>query len=141
MNILDNPIYQCFVSPELCRKLREAGLTSETAYHYRISGNIAEINTYVFDRDDYYLEGDANINAVTPVEILPAYQLKDIEKAMPGHHCLLRNEKGYELMIDSVYCLPEQTAERMPDVYALMFLEGCRQRLFKVSNANSLITQ
>ena len=137
----DSPIYQCFVTDSLCKDLHEAGLTPHTCYHYKVEGNRTTLCTYIFDHDDYYANGDKLLDQWGGNHhIVPAYQLKDIEKILPGHYLLQRNEKGYELMLEDIYGLPAQTATRMPDVFALMIREGLKKRVIKLEHANAFIT-
>ena len=139
MEFLNLPVYQDLVSPHLCQRLQRFGVTANTSFHYRLTAGITEINSYAFDKDDYYVKADANVNFISGVGIVPAYTLKDVEKALPPY-LLTRQENGYLLVCDNIYGLPEQTAQRLPDAFAQMLLAGIKDRLIKVEYTNRLIT-
>lgn len=137
-HLFDLPVYQDFVNPDLCKQLMHFGVTTNTSFHYRIFGPLITLNSYAFDHDDYYSIADANLDQVIPVGIVPAYMLKDVERPLPSY-LLSRQEKGYVLMCEHLYHLPEQSAARLPDVFALMLLQGIKQRVIKLNYANKLI--
>lgn len=137
----NSPLYQCFVHPTLCRQLLEAGLTPHLPYHYRITDCSTELNTYAFDKDDYYAEGDKLLDRWGGnLVYLPAFQLKDVEKCLPGHYLVQHNEQGYTLMLENIYHIPEQLDQRLPDVFARAVLEGIRARVIRVDYVNQLIS-
>jgi hypothetical protein len=159
---MDQPLYQDFVSPQLCKELMHLGLTPDVPYHYRIFGSISELNTFAFDKDDYYqlsqgdidfinnaklnpfktTEGFVKIADTQPVrfEKVPAYQVKDMEKLLPGNWLLQKNEKGYELLLERIYGIQEQVAFRLPDVFAQAVVFGLKKRIMKLQNVNLMIT-
>lgn len=140
MNILNLPLYQGFVSPALCDQLQRFGVTTDTPFHWRLTGTITELYSFAFDKDDYYRSAYANIDYICqPVGIIPAYQIKDVEKPLPPY-LLAHHEKGYVVMCDNLYGLQEQTADRLPDVYAMMLLEGIKKRVIKIDFTNHVIT-
>lgn len=144
-NILDTPVYDGFVSPQLCKQLKEQGL-SGSAFAYRMHANIAELITYAFDKDDFYLQADENVGYVNNVgrniiEHLHAWSIKDMEKLIPGNWLLQKNERGYEVMCESIYQLPAQTADRLPDAFAKVVLIGLKTRVLKLAYCNQLIVQ
>lgn len=144
-NILDIPIYQDFVSPQVCKQLMWQGLNSGP-YAYRLHGNIAELVSYAFDKDDYYLQADANVgysNNVyrNAIQHVPAFSIKDMEKLIPGNWLMQKTELGYEIMCESLYQLPAQIDLRLPDAFAKVVLHGLKSRTLKLEYCNKLITQ
>lgn len=138
---LDSPLYSGFVKPELCKLLFLAGITGHTPYHYRIVDGLAELNTYAFDRDDFYAQAMANMDYVRAAEIVPAYQLKEVEKVLPDY-LLCRNNGAYEVTIDRMYeihyCVVDR---RLPDAFACMLLEAMKRRIIYPAKINELITK
>ena len=140
---LQSPLYSLLVAPPYCRLLLEEGLTQSTPYHYVVIDGLAELNTYAFDRDDYYAQADANVSYTNKDHkplILPAYTIMDLEKALPDF-CICRCNGKYELSVEGFYSLDVVKDNRLPDALALMVLQGIRKRVLKADNINSLITQ
>jgi len=140
MNELDHPIYQSFVAPKLCLELRAAGCTDQTIFYFKVGrSGLAELHTDYFNKDEAQEVADNALDEVFNVRRVPAYQIKDIEKTLPGELALLRNEQGYTLMLENIYQIPEQTASRMPDVYAKALLAGLRKKVIQSEIVNHLI--
>jgi hypothetical protein len=141
MNELDHPIYQSFVAPILCHELHTAGCTDQTPFYFKVSEvGLAELHTDAFGEKEEDLEAAEHVmDEVFNVRRVPAYQIKDVEKTLPGELLLIRNEKGYTLVLESIYGIPEQTADRMPDVYAKALLTGLRRRLVQPAIVNHLM--
>lgn len=117
----DTSLYANMALPHLCSDLARAGLTHETIFFWKITlGNIS-LETFAFDPDKYYLEGNRLVEDVmhTFAHLVPAYSLKDLERCLPTRDYALYME-------DAIYCLTfdmgkltyKYTAERMPDVFA-----------------------
>ncbi|HYC27730.1 MAG TPA: hypothetical protein VEB42_02925 [Chitinophagaceae bacterium] len=141
---LQSPIYSIMVAPPYCRLLLEEGLTQSTPYHYVIIDGLAELNTYAFDRDDYYAQADANVcytNKDHKPLILPAYTIMDLEKTLPDY-CICRCNGKYELSVEGTFPELEVVKEdRLPDALALMVMQGIRKRVLRTENINERITQ
>lgn len=139
--VLNDAILHGFVNPTLCKKLMQAGITCSTIYKWKITNDKGFLYTYAFDMDGYYEEGDKNIESINPPDvIIPAYQLKDIEKTIPIPYLLTRSANGeYELMCDAIYQMRSIKAFRMPDVFALMLLDALCDRKLDLDKTNLLI--
>jgi hypothetical protein len=125
------PSAQDFVKPILCHELQAAGVQVKTIYQWVITNGLASLHTQIFDIDDYYQEGYKHIMAVNPPShILPAFQIKDVEKLLPPY-LLSRDERGYELSLEKMYQMPSMNCDRMPDVFARMVLECLKQKVLK----------
>ena len=135
---LNSPLYSGFVSPALCQQLYNAGVSPHTGYHYRQVDGATELRTYAFDKDDYYAAGDKHLDLIMRATIIPAYSLADIAMMIPGNYYLHYNECGYQLMLEKLYSIPEQTADRMPDAFALTLLDGLKRRVLKVQAINNV---
>lgn len=137
---LESPLYSGFVRPDLCQQLQSFGVTPNTPYHYRITAGSAELNTFAFDPDDVYAQAFANLRYTHPVGIIPAYSLKEIERALPDY--LLSKVNGsYELTVELEYRLEAVTEKRLPDAFAHMLILGIRARVFSPAAVSELITQ
>lgn len=123
---LDQPLYQCFVQPDLCRQLNVLGLTDRVPYQWKICNGDIALYTNHFDLDSYYADSVRNCDFVNNPLIIPAYSLKDVEKCIPGAYSLQLNRGTYYLYTTNF--LQRFTADRMPDVFAKylqhMILEG-----------------
>ena len=109
-------------------------------YHYRVTGNITTITTYAFDKDEYYEKADCLIDHAYPsIGKIPAYSLKEVEKTIPPNYLLNRIPTGYQLMVDNIFRLAGQTAERLPDVFAMMLLEGIKKKVILIERTNEAI--
>ncbi len=123
----DNPLYQCFVSPKICQDLVNAGLmVNEISFHWRLNRCHAELFTLEFDEDNYYRQAFKNLEHFSRIELIPAFQIKDMEKLLPDH-ILSKNNIEYELNCSSLFEFEVQKNTRMPDVYAMMVLKGIEQ--------------
>ncbi len=122
------PIYQDFVSPELCRALQVAGLEVERLCFWNIYDK-AFLKSYAFDREDYYRENDKAVELLNPPKMrIPAFQTGDLNALLPNY-CLSRDDAGFILSIENNYQLATVTDKRMPDVFARMVLACLRARI------------
>lgn len=122
-HFVDNPIFENFVSPILCNDLLNLGLTPHTVYKWKTYGDLSLLFTNYWDFDNYYsdalkLQDEAN----PPLEVLPAYSIKDVEKGLPDY--LLRKDGDeYEVALEKIYQSGFHKAKRLPDALALMLKE------------------
>jgi hypothetical protein len=107
----DSTLYQCFVDPEICRQLMDAGLGVNMPFCWIVKNGKAHLFSLAFDEDNYYSQAFANVGHVNPFVIIPASKI-NIE---------------YELNCSSLFEFDVEKASRMPDVYAKMVLKGIVQ--------------
>lgn len=135
----DKPLYQCFVSPGLCSMLHDAGLKIQAPFCWRFTGTKACLFSLVFDEDHYYQQALENINHIDQLVLIPAFQIKDMEKLLPDY-MLTKNNVEYELFCSSLFEFDVQKSNRLPDVFAYMVIKGIEQRKIDVSLAIKKIT-
>lgn len=119
---LNDCYYQSFVDPALCSKLVTAGIQVNTPFFWVVKGRFAEMYSYAFDRDKYYVQADANVNFISNLVKLPAYQLMDMQKLLPDF-ILSKHGDIYLLRIFKYFGMEAVSSPRMPDVFALMVLK------------------
>lgn len=127
-------MYKNFVSPELCEKLLESGLTVSTPFYWLRVGNIYDLETDAFDPDNYYESSRAHVDYVLKVnnihpKVFPAFTLADMEVLIPDYY-MERNTVGlrFSLMCDSMYGMDAVQGDHLPDVFAQMVLQGFHKR-------------
>lgn len=140
--VIETSRTSCFVSPDLCKHLTDAGLTSESTYHWRIYNGIAKIWTYAFDPDDYYRDGHKLQNyASSSCIVLPAFSIKDVERVLPSGFLLTLTENGYEASLNDIYAGDSCTADRMPDVFAKLLLQSIQKRYVDLKKVNLILSK
>ena len=141
--IYDAQIYQCHVTPMLCKELRDLGLTEMTTHQWKVYKHDTILDTTAFDMDDYYLSARKHVDFINPpVHVLPAYTIKDVEKVLPSWILTCDDLGNYEMSIHNIYKgVPPQTAKRLPDVYAMMLKEGIVRRVVSVEKINEKIAR
>jgi len=136
MQLQDNQLYACFVSPHLCKQLRDMGITHHSPYKWKVRKSITQLYTNAFDTDDYYIDGNKHTDTVNPPEhVLPAYSIKDIEKIIPGY-LLTSDALGYTIALDDLYNMPVVNARRLPDVFAELVIMMIKKRLVPIPKVN-----
>lgn len=128
------PLHKNFVSPHLCEKLLEAGLSVSTPFYWKRVGNIFDLDTDEFDPDRYYEGSRAHVDYVLKInnihpKVFPAFTLMDMEQLIPDYYidrstCGLR----FSLMCDSMYGMDAVQGNHLPDVFAEMVLQGFHKR-------------
>lgn len=138
--IIETSRTNCFVSPNICKDLVVAGLTTETAYQWKIYYDVAKLSTFVFDLDNYCQAGSKATDFIYPPhEVLPAYSIKDVEKLLPIGYLLTITEKGYEASLSSLYPAESCKSDRMPDAFALLLLQSIRNRYVDLKKINLIL--
>ena len=139
MEKLNDPLYQCFVSPSLCLLLMEAGMTTEVPYKWKIKQGMATLITHAFDLDNYYKDGFRYTDEICPPErVLPAYQAMDMEKLLPFFE-LVKNYKHNYILSCMYKNIVGIKANRLPDAFALMVLALIDKDLMNVPMANEIL--
>ena len=138
---LDGQLYRSFVAPQLCVELREAGLYAITPFCWyqpdKEKPDIWHLFSLQFDLDEYYSKAFGNVNYVSPINFVNAFQFKDMESLLPDY-LLTRNNTDYELHCSSLFSLDVLNDGRMPDVFAKMVLKGIRERKIDIENARTI---
>jgi len=139
--ILDTSRTNCFVSPSLCKHLEDAGLSTHVQFHWKVYHGIAKLVTNAFDTDNYYAEGERLADYASPPNfVLPAYSIKDVERLLPVGYLLTCNETGkYEASLSDLYLCNSSVADRMPDAFALLLLEGLRKKVIDLKKLNAIL--
>lgn len=117
MNPMNCPLFQSFVSPELCRLLSNAGINTDTPFVWKVQpDNTCLLFTLAFDVDSYYTNGQKHIEEFKP-PTLPAYQCNDMEKLLPDYY-YEKSAKRYSVLCSTWF--PERHFEdtRLPDLFA-----------------------
>lgn len=142
MIIIETSRTSCFVAPNICKHLTDAGLGTETAYQWKIYNDVAKLSTHVFDLDNYYEEGFKATDFIYPPQVvLPAYSIKDVEKLLPIGYLLTITEKGYEASLNSLYPGESCKAQRLPDVFAMLLLQSIRNRYVDIEKINLILSK
>lgn len=130
----DDPLYDCFVTPILCKDLAEFGMAKTTIYEWRIRNKVAMLVTRVFDQDNYYKDAIELIDQINPPDhVIPAYTIKDVEKGLPEYLLTHSESDGYEIGLAKIYDMDSQKAFRMPDAIALLLIEANRKGVVKIN--------
>lgn len=139
--IKESPLTENFVAPYICKHLIEAGLSPNVPFQWKIGNGLAELFTYAFDPDGFYKDGDQVINLLNPAQaILPAYNIKNIEKILPSGYLLTHNEIGlYEVSLMNIYHGEGCAADRMPDAFAKLLLHAIFKRLVDLKKINTIL--
>lgn len=137
---MDSTIYQDFVKPSLCIDLMNAGLLPFTAFKWRVNGNSTQLHTILFDLDNYYLEGFQHLDIIDKPTYLKAFQVKDMEKLLPDY-MLTRNNNIYELHCSNLFDMAVETADRLPDVFAITVLKAIKHKKINIANAINLLNK
>lgn len=136
--ITDTPVLKDFVSPLLCEDLMYAGFALHATFSWKIYHDQVMLHTLAFDIDDYYKDGCAALDKITPPKkILPAFTIKEIEPHLPDY-CTCRVNKMYEMSLDKNYYIEPIKAERLPDLFAFMMLMCIRKKVINPSKIFSL---
>jgi hypothetical protein len=132
--VLNCPVYQSFVHPELSKQLIAAGLEVCCAFRWIEEAEGLKLFTFVFDPDFYYEQAYANVDFCGGDKYsIPAFQMMDLEALLPNYY--FSNTNGsYELMCEGLELEPVQDV-RLPDAFAKMVLTGIRKRKINTENA------
>lgn len=139
MTNLNDCYYQSFVAPGICEQLVSAGLQVDTPFFWVFKGRMAELYSYAFDKDNYYVQADANVNFISNIIKVPAYQIMDMQKLLPDF-ILTRADNSYKLNCSTLFEGPI-TTERMPDVFASMVLKAILHRKIDLYEASKILKQ
>ncbi len=131
--VYDNPVFRNFVCPQLCKELQEAGFSEPTHFYWKIYGNdIVKLVSYLFDKQGYYRDESVLADQVCPPLLyLPAFTLMDVQSHFPSYLLEFNGTSHFEISLDSNYPCEPCSANRLPDAFAKMWLQGCKQRIFK----------
>lgn len=140
MNMFDHPMYNCFVTPILCKDLLLAGLTKQTIYQWKIRDKVASLHTSAFDMDGYYKDALQVLDKYTDL-ILPAYSLKDVEGPLNDYLLTCSASGEYEVSLSTYYNLQSYKAPRLPDAFALLLYEAIRKGIISAEKINNKILQ
>ena len=136
---IDNQITNCYVDAYLCVKLHDAGMTAPTTHFWKTIDQKFYLETFVFDDDDYY-KNLLELNSVNPQFAIPAFSLTDCEKVLPPYMLTREDEDGYKLGLSTLYTAEICKAERMPDVFAKMVLQGIKKSFLSVDKINKILS-
>ncbi|HVZ95418.1 MAG TPA: hypothetical protein VG847_00980 [Chitinophagaceae bacterium] len=142
MNLEETTATSCFVSPLYCAELHGLGLSDKVLFFWEVYGNYAELKTHNWDVDSYYIDGEKAKHAISlPDRIIPAYNIKDIEKLIPPDWVLVFSPFGeYQIMPSNLYERIEGCASiRLPDVFALHLIECIRKHAVDLKIINERI--
>ena len=137
--LLENQLYSCFVSPNLCKELADAGYSASTTHRWKIYPSGVRLVTDAFDFDDYYSTGHRLSDSIYPPDyIVPAFTLKDCEKHLPPFQ-LTENEfgnyqVGTEKYFEEVGCVTEA---RLPDAFGRYLLKVIKEKLIDLNKLNA----
>lgn len=139
--IKEGKLTENFVSPLLCQHLHNAGITKKVPFCWRQYENTTVLDTDFFDPDKYYKNALPYLHLFNaPMLVIPAYNIKEIEKILPCGYLLQLNENcQYELMLGNQYGIEPVTGTRMPDTYAAMALAIIKKRMVNLEKVNLLI--
>jgi hypothetical protein len=138
---LDQPLYQCFVQPELCQQLNVLGLTDKVPYLWKVFATDTVLYTKEFDVDDYYTSSVKHVECICPPQkVIPAYTIKDIEKCLPSDGYSLQRNRGTYYLYTTNY-FQRFRAERMPDAYAACLQQYILDGRIRLRDINMLIAK
>jgi hypothetical protein len=141
MDIFDSPIYQGFVQPMYCKMLLELGINTDTPFVWKKIPNGAVILfSLAFDEDDYYSHGQNIIQEFKP-EILPAFQLMDMQRLLPDDWYMEKCNKLFRLICSAWDTGKITQGQRLPDVFAMMVVHGLNTRKIHPVDAIEIINQ
>lgn len=138
ITIHDCAPYENFVSPRLCHDLTTFGLSPHTHYRWSINGEEIKLETCLFDHDGYYQKSRDLLDEMNKPFIIPAYSIKDVEKALP-YFLLTKNERGYEISLEKIFEVESKIALRLPDAMGALLLEAIRKNVVSLERINHLI--
>lgn len=143
LTLQDNAITQNFVSPSICKDLSDLGLFQDTPYRWIIRDDgFTKLDTYSFDRDGYYMEGDIMVERFNPTRYkIPAYTIKDVESLLPTDYLITCNAfKEYEVSLSQLYHIDSAKSHRLPDALALLVKSSIRNGIILVRVANTILS-
>jgi hypothetical protein len=138
MTIVDNTLFENFVTPQICKDLNEAGLAQSTNYQWIITGNKIRIDTDLFDPDDYYNRLKSLLLRTNKSEKIPAYNIKDVEKCLP-FFLLTKSENGYEVSLDDIFAIESKKSLRLPDALGALLLEAVKRHVVSLEQINFML--
>lgn len=133
----DIPLYQSFVTPELCIELITEGLQPSTHFAWKLDHGRYLMITLAFDEDNYYKESMGCIDYIKPMTLLNAFEMADMEKLLLDF-MLTKNNDRYELL-SSVLPGHIETDSRLPDVFAKLVLRAIRKKKIDIDYATKKI--
>lgn len=138
----ENMLTQNFVSPKLCELLCQEGLTPNTCYSWRMYDDKSELSTDCFDPDMYYKNALPYLHHFNaPLQIIPAYSIRDVERMLPcGYMLQLNGNCMYELMVSDLYKIEPVQSVRMADVFAIMAMKLIKARSVSIDKINIIIS-
>jgi hypothetical protein len=139
----NKPPMDVFVHPLICKNLLIYGLTDRTHFDWYLHGNVADLVTFYWDADGYYLKPQEEINKVNRPTIIPAYSQIMMMELIAGPFSLIRDEcnGGFELAVDAVWNCDPVFDKRLPDVFAGMVLQMIRKRILYADSINEKIKE
>ncbi len=136
----DNPVFENFVSPNLCQYLKDAGLTDCVQYDWIIKAHDGiELQTRIFDQDNYYADTWQLLHTMQGNKTFPAYSIKDVEKCLPNWF-MNKDETGYEISLEKIWNIESSKSDRLPDAIASLVLISLRKGIINVEKINSILT-
>ena len=136
--MVNHPLTQSFVDPNICQELVDAGLKITAPYCWLHEFKKYTLYSLAFDEDDYYEPGyQAKIQL--GASFIPAFQIEDMQQLLPDW-LLNKNNNEFELHCSSLFSLDIEKAGRIPDAFAKMVLKAILKRKIDVAHAIKTIT-
>lgn len=115
------------VSPPLCKRLQEAGFTSNTSLKYVPTATGFEVYTRLFDYLSVYDEDIVKIDGLSTPNYIPAYHIGELLPLLPNFF-VGKNNNLYEVSIEVGYDVTPSFSSRYADAVALQVLEFSKTR-------------
>lgn len=134
----ENPLHSCFVNPDLCKQLFEAGFLARATHQWFVYSNEFVLMTNAFDLDNYYEEGFKMIQEASKPLIVPAYTLKDCELHVPPFELSKTEHDTYQLCTERYFVQIGYVSEaRLPDVFGRYLVNGIKAKVLDLNKLNA----